>query len=350
MPSQLAHLVFAVEAIKNAFDRLPVPLDSPFLAFGAQGPDVFYHNRRRKPSGLEYGALLHRRGYGTAVAALVAYGRERNIPFDSDYGAYVAGFATHALFDRIAHPFVNYFAGWGVGEQSNAAEALPFQLHAYLERVLDALLLQRYWRQRADAFDFLAAFDCGPQLPLPVAEGLARALTSVTDRAARDNSLLIRLHNVYLDSLSFYGNTNLVDVSRMRMMMDHVRSPEQLARWLSLLHPIEPPTELDPANERNARWFHPCDANEVRYESFWDLFAQAIRRSPDMLQAVASCWRDEISAGELATIVGNQNLSDGSHEGRPCRKRHSSPLPLAQHLNTLLQQLLQREADCQTPG
>lgn len=350
MPSQLAHLVFAVEAVKAAFEHPPVPLQSPFLTFGAQGPDVFYHNRRRKPSGLEYGALLHRRGYGTAVAAMVTYGRDQQIPFASDYGAYVVGFATHALLDRIVHPFVNYFAGWGAqaAERSRTSASLPFQLHAYLERILDTLLLQRYWNVRADAFDFVAAFHCGPHLPASVAQGLTRALMAVTDRAASDPSLSSRLHNAYLDSLGFYGHTNLVNEQRIRELTDRVRSREQLARWISLVHPIDPPTGLDPANERHGQWLHPCNADEVRNESFWDLFSEALRRSPDTLQAVDACWLGRITPQDLVTAVGNQNLSDGLSEGHPCDKRHSQPLPLTEHLNTLLQQILNRGADSPT--
>ncbi len=336
MPSQLAHLVFAAESIDAAFDRAPVPLDSPYLGFGAQGPDIFYHNRRRKPSGLEYGALLHRRGYGTAVAALVRYGIDNRLPLDSNYGAYVIAFSTHALLDRIVHPFINYFAGWGMLAAA-APPTLPFQLHAYFERILDCLLLDRWWGLNASTFDFVAAFSCGERLPADICAGLSAALCAVTDRAANDAQLGARLHNSYLDSLGFYRTTNLIDATRLRTLMLQVGDPRRLARWLSLIHPVSLPPGIDLANETHAGWYHPCGAAELRHESFWDLLNSAMSAAPATVQAVAAAWNGSIEPRALVGIVGDQNLSDGRHVGRPCRKRRCNPFPLAEHLSRLIE-------------
>ncbi len=341
MPSQLAHLVFAVQSIGAAFDHAPVALDSPYVGFGAQGPDVFYHNRRRKPSGLEYGALLHRRGYGSAVAALVRCARDNQLRLDSTYGAYVLSFATHALLDRFIHPFINYFAGWGA-RRTTAPQALPFQLHAYFERVLDCLLLERFWSRNAAGFDFVAAFDCGEELPLPVAAGLTAALSAVTERAAHDPHLADRLRNAYLDSLGFYRTTNMVDAARLHSMIQQVNDPQRLARWLSLIHPLELPADIDLTNEAHGGWYHPCGNGEPRHESFWDLWRAALQHAPALLQAVAAAWSGDIEPDSLVQIVGNQNLSDGRHEGRPCRKRRCNPLPLADHLTRLVGERAQR--------
>ena len=78
MPSQLAHMLLAEEACGLAFGSPSAFRDAPahpFLVLGAQGPDIFYHNRRRKPSGLHFGALIHRKGYGRLTAAMVEYGK-----------------------------------------------------------------------------------------------------------------------------------------------------------------------------------------------------------------------------------------------------------------------------------
>ncbi|TVQ39557.1 MAG: hypothetical protein EA384_05850 [Spirochaetaceae bacterium] len=335
MPSQLAHLVFASQSIKAAFDHVPLPVDSPYLGFGAQGPDIFYHNRRRKPSGLEYGALLHRRGYGTAVAALVSYGTRTGLPLDSDYGAYVAAFSTHALLDRIIHPFVNYFAGWA-GYHRLEGQSLPFQLHAYFERVLDCLVLERLRGLSAASFDFVATFDCGEQIPADVAAGLEAALCEVTGRARSDAQLNARLRNAYLDALGFYRTTNLIDRPRLQVLMQQVDDPHRLARWLSLIHPVELPSGIDFTNEAHAGWYHPCGPTEMRHESFWDLWRVALDTAPAMLQAIAAAWEGGIEPQALVEIVGDQNLSDGRRVGRPCRDRRCAPLPLADHLTRLV--------------
>jgi hypothetical protein len=85
MPSQILHILFGEDLIAalhqriaprfgivadKALEKIQIAHKTAF-ALGCQGPDIFYHNRQRRPVGLEYGSLLHRRGAGFLTAELL---------------------------------------------------------------------------------------------------------------------------------------------------------------------------------------------------------------------------------------------------------------------------------------
>ena len=345
MPSQIAHLVFAVEAISRGLADLTVPVESPWLGLGAQGPDIFYHNRRRRPSALGYGALLHRRGYGAAVAAMAESARERAVRLESSLGAFVLAFATHAILDREFHPFINYRAGWGASAPRVATDP-PFQLHPWLERALDVIILHRRWNQSPQTLDVLARLDCGPDLPAPIAHAYCRALHAVSPASRTDAHLALRLRNAYHDAIGFYGATNLVTLERYEEFLQSDEPVGRRARWISLLHPPVLPEALDLANDSHLPWFNPCDVENPSHDSIEELWERAMREAISMVCAIAAAWRHGVSASDAAAAishaVGDRNLSDGRTIGRPCRKRNCSLLPLDRWLLAVMEQ---RRAD-----
>ena len=100
MPAQICHAVFAEEALSAALGSDGSALmreAGPWLRFGAQGPDLFYHNRITKPSGLMAGSCLHQAGYGSFLKRWIESldrfgGRE-----DSVTNAVILGFVSHAF-------------------------------------------------------------------------------------------------------------------------------------------------------------------------------------------------------------------------------------------------------------
>ena len=102
MASHVAHLLFAEESATQAGQELD--RKDSYYVLGAQGPDLFLHSQRRKPRGIQYGGLLHRKGFASFAASLAVGSSEAQ--------RYAAGFITHVVLDRGSHPFINYFAGW----------------------------------------------------------------------------------------------------------------------------------------------------------------------------------------------------------------------------------------------
>ena len=150
MAGQISHIIAGEDALRRAAAELGIAAGkglealgaaAPWFRLGCQGPDIFYHNQRTMPSGLHYGSLAHRRGYGSIVAGFArAMGEEEGRP-DSAPGAYLLGMATHAAIDRATHPFVVYFSGWARPGDPDSRKLRG--CHPFLERILDILLLRR---------------------------------------------------------------------------------------------------------------------------------------------------------------------------------------------------------------
>ena len=146
----------------------------PLLCFGAQGPDFFFHNGLTRPSGRTFGARLHRHRFGRFVAEVL---RSSPTPVPLELRLYMLGFITHAFLDRATHPFIDYFAGWEDPERPETARY--FRCHAFMERILDVVALQRRRGTDLSVFGPTARLDCGESLPgsvvRPLAEGLRRS-------------------------------------------------------------------------------------------------------------------------------------------------------------------------------
>src|SRR4030042_4005693 len=136
MPAQICHLLFAEEAWRGALGGGAGGfLERPgnLFRFGAQGPDFFYHNQRTRPTGLKYGVAAHHEGYGRLTAHLVRQLRRlqaRGIDeaVKDELTAFTLGWVTHAFLDRVTHPFIVSFSGWG---------EKYFRCHIFFERILD---------------------------------------------------------------------------------------------------------------------------------------------------------------------------------------------------------------------
>lgn len=158
MPAHLSHLVFAHELLTE-IDRPPTnPLARGLVALGAQGPDLFLHNRRTKPSGLHYGTALHRKRFGSFVAALLRRCRDDGYGANDPITLYALSFATHGVLDRFIHPFVNYFGGWG------SPPAGRPHTHAFFERILDSFVIRERWGTEATEYDFYGELAFASQL------------------------------------------------------------------------------------------------------------------------------------------------------------------------------------------
>ena len=336
MPSHLAHTVFA----KHAFDAAGLPWtadDDGRAVFGAQGPDIFYHNRRTKPSGLHYGGLLHRKSYGTFLANVAAFLKRHGDEQAHAGRDYVCAAATHAVLDRAIHPFINYHSGW---HRPGDNPIMRFT-HAFLERLIDVAVVHRFWKCEAWEVDFAASVDLGPELPRDLERAIRYGLRATYPRAGRDLTLSRRLANAYHDARGFYHYTNKVDPGHLRR-----RAAETglSTRALTVIHPPWLPDNIDFLNEEHREWSHPCDANMRSRESLWDLYDHAVEQAQDVVAHIATTWdrpstHTDVLAQTVQSWVTDVNLSDGLEENATCRREHSDPLPLPEFLEKLRREL-----------
>jgi len=335
MPSHIAHTLCAEDTLRQADlnHQHPSTAYTGSLAIGAQGPDIFYHNQRRRPTGIQYGTLMHRRGYGTTVAHMIAAAVTDGAPPDSPSGALISAFVTHAILDRILHPYINYRAGWVVTGDSSTERYRS--MHPFLERLIDVALLRHLRDRPTNDFDF-----AGRLQPVRNSEEwqrlLYRGLTGCYERAGMDVRLPERLENAWNDALGFYEYTNHVDAAYLEEGMKREDRSGSRRSLLSIVHPPNVPEDLDVLNLQHREWTHPCSSKRTSTASVVEMYNEAVRSGAETVRRVTDTWNSmmndgvtEERLGAIAAAVGDHNLSDGRPRKRPCRPRHMDPLPLA---------------------
>ncbi|MDR2135890.1 MAG: hypothetical protein LBO76_04670 [Treponema sp.] len=350
MPSQILHVLFGEDvmagigrsvaarfgpAAEKALAGVPGDHRGAF-ALGCQGPDIFYHSQGRRPVGLEYGTLLHRRGIGLFTAGLLgmalpgppetgiggaALEAGPGAALGGSLGAYALGFMTHAALDREAHPYIIYksepaASGPGGGPARNGS-----RYHAFFERIIDLLMLrelrgEEFWDQEA-----VLARICGE--PPPGLKGLiARALVlAFPERAGKDGKLGQRIDNTFADCARFY---------RLTSPRSGFPAGEPDPRLLAYVYPERLPAGLDFLNMEKAPWYYPAGAGGEDRRSFPEIYAGAVSRAvSSFAPLIAACLETGIfPVREAELAIGNGGLSIHDGEGRPCAATRSAPLPL----------------------
>jgi hypothetical protein len=335
VPSQILHALFGEDllaALDRNFRCRPVENGClPVFALGCQGPDIFYHSQMTRPVGLEYGTLLHRRGYGTFVAALFGLAMSETAP-GSDLAAYAWGFATHAVLDRACHPYIvcktARLNGEGRGGENH---------HAFFERILDALMLEELrgkpvasWNQNSLA---LLCEEPPPGLKELLAEALCRAFP---ERAGGDAKLLRRLDSAFRDCGFFYRHTCPAKTSFLWPRITPGEQPVCQQRLveeapLTYLYPEALPQDIDYLNRERRTWHYPVVNGEPDARSFPEIYAQALETALETLGPLAAEFSEtgRFPGGEtIARRIGDNGLSIQDRNGKPVPASRSEPLPL----------------------
>jgi hypothetical protein len=359
MPSQILHTLFGEDVVAGIYRRIAprfgIVADKALekislthkkaFALGCQGPDIFYHSQECRPVGLEYGALLHRRGAGIFTAGLLKMGLPDPPPDEEDIrmsrrekginalGAYALGFMTHAVLDRAAHPYIVYKSGW-VSPQK--PETLRYaKSHAFFERILDTLMLERLRGEAVSAWNQgeILASVCGDP-PLGLKELLAKALVlAFPERAGKDEKLSRRIENTFTDCCHFY---RLTDPRRTSLSADSSESEENpiSAGFLAYIFPEKLSPAVDFLNLKKNPWYYPAGAGAGDRRSFPEIYEEALRSAAESITPVIT---EYLATGifpikEAARAIGNGGLSIVDEDGKPCAPTRSEPLPLDQAL------------------
>ena len=385
MPSQILHTLFGEDIINSLYNRLEKEFGDRFglladkalqkitgdyrgaFVLGCQGPDIFYHNQGRRPVGLSYGSLLHRRGYGIFTAGILKMGLPDPPPGEDDIknhrrekginamGCYALGFMTHAVLDRCCHPYIVYRA--------------DRKYHVFFERILDVLMLKRLRGADAAAWDqnSILAGICGNP-PLGLKELIARSLAAAyPERAGKDQKLLQRIDNTFADCANFYRLT----APRQTALAGQSKGMETILsifglQSLALVFPEKLPDEIDFLNLNHAPWHYPyvppnsapatapavdrngnadrndnidrngnADRNDnIDTRSFPDIYAAALEAG---INTLAPCIIQYLDSGifpiaEAARSIGNSCLSIQDENGKPCAPNLTCPLALGEIL------------------
>jgi hypothetical protein len=322
MPSVILHTMFGEDLVSALRGSLPAEkiLDDFRSAFvlGCQGPDIFYHNLKSKPVALQYGSLLHRRGYGIFSANLLNAGfsgAQKN-----EHGAYALGFLTHAVLDRACHPFIIYHCGRNY--------------HSFFERIIDTLMLKKlrglepaFWDQER-----LLAETCEnppPGLKESIAASLARTFP---EKAGKDRNLARRIDNAFIDCARFYSMSS---PSKIKEALAAATGEKPLfsMRALNYVYPENLPGEIDFLNLNRKPWRYPHipadgEMPEEDTRSFPEIYSDALKFAIGTLAPLFTSPCGAFSPRETAERIGNGCLSIQDENGKPCAANLTDPLPL----------------------
>lgn len=335
MPSQILHTLFGEAMIGRGLRSIRSGIRGgaegilekirgkygALFTLGCQGPDIFYHSQFSRPVALEYGTLLHRRGFGSFAAELLrltgpAFSGgvpSRDFPRGEPdaLGVYALGFMTHGFLDRAAHPYIVY--------RTAATGGIPGRrgIHPFFERILDALMLE-YLQGKAvsswEGGDALAAVCADP--PGGLKELLAEALIrTFPERAGRDGRLALRMDNTFTGCAAFYGLTNPRHTGGSRMPRAY-------------LYPRRFPLDIDYLNLARKAWRHPAPGGGEEFRSFPDIYAGAVEAAAASFAAFMDPWLGTGGSGGAEEHIGNGGLSIRDPAGRPCAPVKTAPLPL----------------------
>ncbi|MFP4383367.1 MAG: zinc dependent phospholipase C family protein [Spirochaetia bacterium] len=325
MPSHIAHNLFSIQSIKELIQNDTHNLDPsavPFLYLGAQGPDIFFHNQRTKPSGLAYGIKLHSGFYGKccAVMAEILLDKEKK---PEEY--YLYGFITHAVLDRYTHPFIISRSG---KETAGA--------HAFYERIIDVLMLNHFENKSVNQYDFLSTLPPGNEIPGHISSFLADTLTRVFPRSRLRNQCRERVENAFYDTLSYYSHTNFIDKEYICRALEREDAGEMSQKWITIVHPRWFPEEYDYLNDQKRVWTDPWSGKQMR-ESFVELWDSAKEEARRCLKAAFDVLNGKKPPGILEEVVGNGPL--GGQEKNKKEQSYETPLPFSRILSRVREQI-----------
>jgi hypothetical protein len=340
MAAQISHMLAGEEALGKVLsvpDPKAIGEAIPFFRFGCQGPDIFYHNQRTKPSGLHYGALAHRRRFGSLVAGAAAALSSPLRGPESPAGAYLLGLATHASVDRATHPFIICFAGWA--DPSDPSTRKRRGCHPFLERLLDMGLLERRLGLSPAEYGLSARMGIGAP-PIAGSEEAIVALWAAGLRAAypratgADPLLEARIANALADARRFYAVTDPAAAA-------HVGREEVLATFnsaegrhlISLIYPERLPEGMDAMNESRLPWPHPSGDGRVSSASYLELIDEGVAGAARAIGLVLGFWKGELSEAALAEGLGEGGLALCDAGGDALPPRICRPLALPEAMD-----------------
>ena len=335
MPSHISHSLLAEAVAHDCHLRLSSSrgdLLAGLLHLGAQGPDLFLHNHRRKPRGFRYGAILHRKGNARVLLSLADSARENG--YGKELSHFSLGYITHVWFDRLAHPYINWSAGWRSNPDNHPDRPA---MHAFLERLIDVQLLRRLRDLSVGEYGFYFHLPRQPEAFFRLRPALEQALRSSLVSAGSDVQLSQRLSNSLHDSLGFYRHTESPDNDYFVAARQGEKAGTVSRRWLSVVHPPETLISVDALNIEGRTWGHPCRPEHRSSAGIPELMTKAVELSVKSY-SLWCAYRDSGGPEDALAFeeeLGPWNLNDGITTDPPCRRQHCDPLPLLELYETI---------------
>ena len=303
MPEGYTHVRTALHAAELAGYT---PASPEAFANGANGPDMLFAyqlwrpGQKRMPDLPTLGNIMHRDKTGAFLLSLV---QNAAAPAQKDYAL---GFLTHYAADSIVHPYV----------YACMAQGAPYHYkggHGYFEIALDS-----YLHKQDHGTARVAPKHANPRLT-----GAARA----------ESLTLLRqcIAQVYGREIPLLALSDAFALMRLVRVLTPSRTPLHLRRaafWLA-----EPflgergfitghcsPARLKGLAAKDKKklpfpWQNPF-SGEWHEEDISALLSRAEHTAAAYIMAAQRFWQGQITAGQLAEVLGSKSYTTGQENGR----------------------------------
>lgn len=305
MPAILSHCLMAKEVYEQISGKEGLPiLDKRAFYWGAQGGDVFFFHRvlpwQRGKSLRKYGSLLHKQEVDSVFEAMREY-----VVYKSHRKAlalsYVCGYFCHYALDRAAHPYV-YAAIQILKENEKLTQDIL--VHFRIESALDVYLLKEKTGKHSNEIKLYELLSGDSVVGDEIASLLAYVFKKVfgmPDQKERMRRALLDMRLCYrFINDNHYIKRNAIRFFELLFGPKHALSDLMLGK--------EPDTRFDYTNRERAVWQSPFRPYVNRYESFDDLYAQAVREGKSMILAFRRSFH---TMSSMFDITGNRSFDTG---------------------------------------
>lgn len=319
MPNIWMHLEYGkqlAEEFRDEFSFLADLETRPELyQLGCQGPDfLLYHSFlpwKKENRALRLGDTMHTENCGPVLIGF--WKRALALPSADrkEVQQYFMGFLTHHLLDRNLHPYINWKAGYKNRD------------HQRFEIVLDTVFMKRL--KRIDTWRHAAwkKINVGSHLPFPIHTILHE---TAAEWYPESKDLPEEMwHEAYLDML--FAHKCLYDPKGWKKSLLRGKARRLFSQQLS---PGE--EKLDYLNEQHAQWRHSALYSEVRTESVWDLWEEALAEGRSVLRALAS-WLNSTAPAEAVRalerfkdVLGDRSYDTGKECSSKLKNLYAEPI------------------------
>ncbi len=347
MPSQISHILHGLACLKVLPEAKQNLISRGAFFLGCQGPDIFYHNQRTRPSGLVYGTRLHRSGWGKFCAELARQGLRLGWTTTHPAYSFLAGWSVHAFLDRELHPFVVWHAGWR--EPADPSTRILARSHAFFERILDVLLYESQMHENLFHCSWMSELASPESFSQDFWAAMSQSLWRTYPGPYGLEDIPPRVRNALADTVGFLQHTDPRDeqAAREAALSDRAAEAQNSATppRIAFFHPVILPP-ADYLNRQHRIWRHPVTGKE-RTESVEELWQKATEQGQEALKALDELWEapseeQEKLLGAWESLLGNGSLNLPGEDGAPNGPQFCQPLDFA-HLMELQRRYFLKE-------
>nr|WP_319487984.1 zinc dependent phospholipase C family protein [uncultured Caproiciproducens sp.] len=277
MPAAITHYFQAQrvwETLKEQGSKFELNKDA-FL-WGAQGPDFLYCHRylpwQRGDSLKEYAEKLHLEKPSKTLAIMREYfGMDNHNTLKLSY---IYGFLCHYSLDRICHPFIQYGAQTLLRSNPEQGEDI---LHNQIESALDVIILRYEKAALPVEFNLKRTVPKNAEVQTGISELYAYLLNRMFD-LKDSGSMILQATN---DCRFVFGLLN--DRTTLKQAIAE-RIEKGDKRFVSChFRGISEGDEYDYANVLHDDWNWPLGSENIRNESFLELYEDSVLDSMGLI-------------------------------------------------------------------